>query len=155
MDLLNVGIIGLGVGLQHIVGYENHPNCKVSKVCDINSAKKNELIGINNGIEFTTNPSEVLRDPSIQIVSIASYDNFHYEQVSEALKNNKHVFVEKPICLHRYEADEIWKLFQKKKTLKLSSNLILRKCPRFIRLKDNIIKGEMGKILYLQGAYNC
>lgn len=154
MNHLNVGIIGLGVGLQHIAGYNAHPSCKVSKVCDLNSEKQKELVKLSRHIEFSTDPSSILSDPSIHIISIASYDNFHFDQIFEALKNNKHVFVEKPLCLHRHEADAIWKLLLKKKTLKLSSNLILRKCPRFIQLRDRINNGEMGKISYIEGAYN-
>ena len=39
----------------------------------------------------------------IDVISIASFDNFHAEQVIHSLNSQKHVFVEKPLCLNRRE----------------------------------------------------
>ena len=39
MNLLQAGIIGLGVGEQHISAYEAHPSFKVRTICDNNAAK--------------------------------------------------------------------------------------------------------------------
>ncbi len=80
-------------------------------------------------------PSKVLADPSIQIVSIATFDDCHHRQVVAALDHGKHVFVEKPLCLNQKEFDDIKSALERHPELTLSSNLILRKSPRFIELK--------------------
>ena len=36
---LRAGIIGLGVGVKHIDGYQHDSRCKVVSICDINREK--------------------------------------------------------------------------------------------------------------------
>ena len=40
MTQLRVGIIGLGVGENHIEGYRAHPGCKVIALCDFSEEKQ-------------------------------------------------------------------------------------------------------------------
>ncbi|MGV8056596.1 MAG: Gfo/Idh/MocA family protein [Smithellaceae bacterium] len=152
--MLKAGIIGLGVGEAHIEGYRNHPDCEVVALCDFSPEK---LAYANNkypALHITDNADEIIKDPSIDVVSIASYDNFHHDQVMAALACNKHVFVEKPLCLNEGEARNICRMLKRKPALKISSNLILRKYPRFINLKEKIARGELGEIYHIEGDYN-
>lgn len=52
------------------------------------------------GFEYCTgNNEEILNNPEINTLFIASRHNSHFNLVMEGLQNNKHVFVEKPLCL--------------------------------------------------------
>ena len=109
----NIGIIGLGVGEAHIRGFEQHPNCKVVAVCDFSKEKRNYAHKNYPHLMVTSHPDQILEDPDIDVVSIASYDNYHYDQIIKAIKNEKHVFVEKPICMYEKEAKNIYSLLKK------------------------------------------
>ena len=61
---LNAGIIGLGVGEKHISGYNNHPNCKVTKICDFNKDKLNEVHSRHQECIAIENANEILIDPN-------------------------------------------------------------------------------------------
>lgn len=154
MKRLKVGIIGLGVGEQHISGYEKHPNCEVVSLCDFSGEKLRMAGKKYPGLKLTKLSDDILNDPEIDAVSIASYDNYHYAQIAKAIANDKHVFVEKPLCLYRKEAENIRALLKNKPGLKLSSNLILRMSPRFHDLKKMIKNGKMGSLFYVEGDYN-
>jgi len=149
---IKAGIIGLGVGEQHISGYNKHPDCEVVVLCDSVKQKRIDLQKKYPEITIIANPNEILYDPNIDVISIASYDNFHHEQIIKALDNGKHVFVEKPLCLYESEAKEIRKKLNQTR-LKLSSNLILRQSPRFQYVKELIEKNELGSIYYLESDY--
>ncbi len=151
---LNAGVIGLGVGRQHIAGYNMHPQCEVTALCDCNEDVLEAVTAVYPGVRTTTEADEILTDPAIDIVSVASYDNYHYEQIVKALDHEKHVFVEKPLCLFAEEARDIRRRLDEKPHLQLSSNLILRKCPRFMKLKDMIRNGELGELFHVEGDYN-
>jgi predicted dehydrogenase len=151
---LKAGIIGLGVGEQHIAGYDSHPDCEVIALCDFSSEKLAKARTKYPHVTVTTNADEILEDPGIDVVSIASYDNYHFEQIEKGIGNNKHVFVEKPLCLYEHEAVHIRELLRDKPDLKMSSNLILRMCPRFQLLKKMIESGELGELFYVEGDYN-
>lgn len=153
MKKLKVGIIGLGIGEKHIKAYNRHSACEVVALCDFSKEKKQMAKKKYPDIFFLSDANKLLECQDIDIVSIASYDNYHYEQVCKAIHSGKHVFVEKPLCLFDYEAKEIRKVV-KQNNIKLSSNLNLRTTPRFLRLKDMIEKGELGEVFYVESDYN-
>jgi predicted dehydrogenase len=152
--LLKAGIIGFGVGEQHIAGYEAHPGCRVVAVADFAADKLDEAKRKYPHIRCTSSADDVLEDRDIDVVSIASYDNYHYEQIVKAIATDKHLFVEKPLCLHEEQAAHVRRLLSEKPYLKLSSNLILRRYPRFKSIKRLTETGEMGELFCVEGAYN-
>ncbi len=151
---LRVGVIGLGVGEKHIAAYQSHPDCEVVALCDFDEARLTTARDKYPGIRWTKVADELLTDPEISLISIASYDNYHYPQIMQALNNNKHVFVEKPLCLYEQEAREIRRRLEDNPSLRLSSNLVLRTVPRFRWLRQMIADGRMGQLYYVEGDYN-
>jgi len=153
MKKLKVGIIGLGIGSKHIDPFMNNPYSSVTHLCDFSEKKLSLYKNKHKDLTLTKDASDLLNNKNIDIISIASYDNYHFEQVISALQNNKHVFVEKPICLFPQEATKIKELLDKKRELKISSNLNLRSCPRFINLKNEILNNALGDIFYVESSY--
>ncbi len=154
MKRLRAGIIGLGVGERHIEGYQSHPECEVVALCDFSDEKLAMARNKYPGFQLTKQADEILENPKINVVSIASFDNYHYEQIVKAIENNKHIFVEKPICLYQEELAHIRALLKENPNLKLSSNLILRMSPRFRLLKKMIAAGDLGQLFHIEGDYN-
>lgn len=151
---LKIGIIGLGIGEAHIQGYQASEHCEVVSLCDFSEEKLNLAREKFSNFRLTKQADDILDDPAIDVVSIASYDNYHYEQIIKAINNNKHIFVEKPLCLYKEQAQCIRSLLRAKPALKLSSNLILRMSPRFRYLKKMITEGSFGDFFYVEGDYN-
>lgn len=154
MRKLKVGIIGLGVGAQHIAGYQGHPACEVTHLCDFSEAALHAAGQKYPQVQLRANADDLLTDPALDIISIASYDNYHYEQIGKALQHNKHVFVEKPLVLHLHEAQHIRALLRERPHLRLSSNLIMRRYPRFVGIKRRIEAGELGRLFHVEADYN-
>ena len=151
---LNAGVIGLGVGESHITGLLAHPRCKVSTICDLNEEALQTVAQRYPSCQLTVDPLSILDDPNIDIVCIASYDDAHESQVLRALRNNKHVFVEKPLCLSGKELNNIADELNSKPHLSFSSNHILRKTPRFAELKERISSNLLGEIFHMEGSYD-
>lgn len=154
MSKLKVAIIGLGVGEAHIAGYAKNEHCEVVAICDFNLEKLKEVSGRHPVLTCYTDANEVLKNPSIDVVSIATYDDIHFEQIMLGLENNKHLFVEKPLCIREEHAWAIFNTLQTKKHIKISSNLILRLTPRFVKLKELIDNDFFGEIYSIEGDYN-
>jgi predicted dehydrogenase len=154
MSDVRVGIIGLGVGEQHIAGYEAHEAARVTALCDMDEARLAEVAERHPGRRLFTDAAELIADPELDVVSIASYDSSHFELVAMALRAGRHVFVEKPLCLHRADADELWDLWRERPELRLSSNVPLRMSPRFAELRDWIAEGRLGELFYVEGDYD-
>ncbi len=154
MPKIRLGIIGLGVGMRQIPEFLSHPHAELGAVCDFSEEKLQEASLQYPGVRTTKVAEDLLNDPSLQIISVASYDQFHKEQVVQALANGKHVFVEKPLCTSEEELREIRVAAQKRPDLKISSNLVLRTYPRFAELKRRIESDDLGRLYDLEADYN-
>ena len=122
-------------------------------VSDIDPVRLAEVGARHPALRLEPDPDALLDDPGIDVVSIASYDDAHFAQVSRALRNGKHVFVEKPLCLDPDEARELHELRAAHPRLRMSSNLPLRLCPRFLAVRDALAAGRLGRIYYVEADY--
>jgi len=148
---LNVGVIGLGVGSRHVQAYDSHPNASVRIVCDFDN---NQLKKMNSDQIITTvNAEDVINDKKVDIVSIASFDNYHKMQIIQAIQNNKHIMAEKPICQDWNELVQIYEAQKDHPHIKLSSNLVLRTNSMFQKFKKDIKYGLFGDVFYFEGDY--
>ena len=92
-------MIEFGVGESHVIGLKSHPMCEVKAICDINQEVLKSRKKKYPSCSFSLDPDSKANDPEIDLKCIASYDDAHEQQVISVLRNNKHVFVEKPLCL--------------------------------------------------------
>jgi len=151
--MLHAGVIGLGVGERHISGYERHPMCQVTRLVDFSAEKRADVATRHPGRVIDRDADDILNDPDIDVVSIASYDQHHFDQIVRALEQGKHVFVEKPLVMTERHAHEVRERLNRNPHLKLSSNLILRRCPRFLQLKQDMAKGTFGDVFHIDADY--
>ena len=128
MKKINCAVIGMGVGERHANFYNNFKKTNLLKIFEINKNKVKKLKKKFPNTQFVSNENEIFRDKNIKLVSIASYDNFHFKQIIKCLENNKDIFIEKPICLNLKELKKINKCYINSKS-NISCNLILRTSP--------------------------
>lgn len=147
--IFKAAVIGLGVGMHHVKALESHPNCFVKKVYDFDKFKKFKFKKNFPNIEFVKNENEIFKDKDINIVSIASYDNFHYNQILKCIKFKKNIIVEKPVCLTQKQLSSINRLL-KKTNIKITSNMVLRSERLFRQIKKKILNK---KIISVEADY--
>lgn len=149
---LRAGVVGLGVGEQHVRSYAAIPGVEVVAVCDLDAERLTDIAD-RYGIERRSSDFRSITEADdIDVVSICSYDDVHAEQAISAFRHGKHVMVEKPIALFRGDASALLAAQQESGRF-ISSNLILRASPRFRELKQRIEQGDFGEIFYLEGDY--
>ena len=66
--------------------------------------------------KVVSEPDEIFSDPEVELVMICTRHNSHAQLVLEALKNGKHVFVEKPLSINQHELDEIAQFYKQKES---------------------------------------
>lgn len=152
MKTLRAGVIGLGVGEQHALSYKAIPGVELQAVCDIDPVRLSEAGDRLSVGERHRDWRRITEHPDIDVVSICSYDDTHAEQAVSAFRHGKHVMVEKPVALNRADAERVVRA-QQDSGCYITSNLILRRSPRFMELKRLIEAGEFGDIFYLEGDY--
>ena len=95
-----VGIIGMGIGQKHLEAIDNYKGAEVTIICEKDKKKIKKLQKRYPDKLITNDESHIFLDKEINLVSIASYDNYHYEQILKCIKFNKNLIVEKPLCLN-------------------------------------------------------
>ena len=140
--IFNAAVIGLGVGMHHVKALESHSNCCVKKVYDFDRLKKLKFKKNFPNVKFVEKEDEIFKDKDISIVSIASYDSYHYNQILKCIKFKKNIIVEKPVCLTQKQLSSLTKLLKKTK-IKITSNLVLRTTALFKQIKKKISNKEI------------
>jgi predicted dehydrogenase len=147
-------VIGLGVGEQHISGYRRATDTEVVALCDMDPEKRAAAAVRYPDCEVYAAAEAIIDAPGIDIISIASFDHHHADQVIRALDRGKHVFCEKPLCTSETELAAIRAARARNPGLRLSTNTILRMSPRFRDLRARICRGELGRLYYADADYN-
>lgn len=105
--MLNVAILGGGIGSEHINGYAKLPDrFQVSAICDTNQELAEKLARAT-GARATGEIDDILVDPDIDIVDICLPPAMHVPVAIRALEAGKHAVVEKPVAGALIDADRL------------------------------------------------
>lgn len=97
-NIINIGVIGYGYWGPNLVrNFSEIPGAKVKTVSDFQPELLAKAQARYPMIEVTTDYQEMLADPKIDAVAIATPVSSHFELALAALKAGKHVMVEKPM----------------------------------------------------------
>lgn len=116
--------------------------------CDSDPKRLAELHLHHPKVRTTSNFGEVLQDPEVEAVAIATPVITHFDLARQALVAGKHAFIEKPISLRSSDAQELIRLAEQNRTLLMVDHL-LEYHPAVERLRQLITHKELGEIFYL------
>lgn len=92
--------------------------------------------------------SEIITNSNIKGVVLAVPAKHHAAMAIDALKNGKHVFVEKPLAMNEAEASLMIETAKENK-VQLMVGHLLQYHPVFKKVKDIVQSGEIGEINYI------
>jgi predicted dehydrogenase len=95
---------------------------------------------------------ELLEDPQVDVVHIASPNNAHFEQVRQALRAGKHVVCEKPLATTSAETRELREL-ARASGLVHAVNYNARFYSQVVEARSRVANGELGDIRLITGSY--
>lgn len=152
METITIGQIGVGNWGKNILRtFYNHPQIRVKHVCELNPDTQKRIANDYSDLETSTYYENILKDPEIQAVVIATQPVTHFEFAKQALLAKKHVFVEKPMVLNVADGEELVKLADEQQRIVMVGH-ILEYHPAFVRLKEMIDRGELGDIYYMYSS---
>ena len=117
-------------------------------IVDTDSEILDRMAGDYPDAKVTASYSEVLNDPAINGLAIATPAETHGALVREALLAGKDVFVEKPLCLSETEGQELIRLAEESNRILMVGHLLWYH-PALLRLKALVNNGDLGRIRYI------
>jgi UDP-2-acetamido-3-amino-2,3-dideoxy-glucuronate N-acetyltransferase len=146
---IGLGIIGAGRwGINHVRTANQLLGDDLKYVCDFNPAASEKIKAVSAGIPFTTKLEDIIDNPEINAVIIATPAETHYEVAKKALLKGKNVLVEKPITLVSSEARELVDI-AKKADKKLMVGHVLLYHPAVKKIKEMVGENKIGKLQYI------
>ena len=109
-----IGLIGAGSFAQNYLLPALKDKAQLAIVATARPNNARYIADKYNFAACTGNASEVLSDKDVNTVFIATRHDTHAEYVMEALKSNKNIFVEKPLCLTENDLHQIKALYDTK-----------------------------------------
>jgi len=147
MEKIKVGIIGSlsFIAEKHIEAIKNLPaDFDFAGVCDLNENQlRNQAFKYE--VPFWTNYKEMLKISGIDLFVVATPNYLHKEIGENIARAQKDALIEKPMALNLEEADDLIKIFEKKKR-NLFVMMQMRFHPVLQAVKQTISEGRLGKI---------
>jgi predicted dehydrogenase len=147
------GVIGLGVGLQHARELAQLAEVELVALCDRDPQALAQACAEFPGVSAHIQENDLLDSGEVDAVVIATYDNEHAAAIIRAIGNGLHVFAEKPLATSRTELAAIRAELDRYPAVRLSTNTLLRRSPRFAWLKSRIAAGDLGELFHIEGDY--
>jgi predicted dehydrogenase len=148
-EALRVGVIGAGYwGPNLIRNFNEAPGSEVAMVADLSLERLAPIRKRYPGVRVTTDHRELLADPDIEAVAIATPIKTHRRLCEEALAAGKHVLVEKPLAGTAADAEAIVRAAERAgRTLMVGHTFVYN--PAVTTVRSFIERGELGKIQYI------
>lgn len=147
------GVMGLGVGHQHALTLLNDANSELVAVCDVNATILEKVSAEYGDAARFSSADEMLATTELDAIAVASYDWDHAQTIASCLELGIHVFAEKPLGTRIDDYQAIARCLNSNPRLRMTTNTLLRRSPRFAWLKKEIESGQLGKVFHVQADY--
>lgn len=149
MDKIGIAVIGLGGwGRNHIRTFIGLHDCAIHYVHDLSARAVETQLELYPALRAAASLDQILEDPAVRAVIIATTAAAHYDLARRALLAGKDVFIEKPMTLEVSESEELCALAEAGGRLIQVGHLMLFH-PAVNYLKEIIDRGELGDIYYI------
>lgn len=142
-------LIGAGLfGQRHAQAYQRHPLVEFKYVCDLDEARAKSVAEAYGAAAYTTDFNEIMADPDVIAVSVATPDPAHRDAVVAAAKAGKHILVEKPLATTVEDAEAMIAAANGA-GVKLMVDFHNRANPPMVAARDAVARGDIGKPSYV------
>jgi predicted dehydrogenase len=144
MQTVKLGIVGVGtMGAIHAqsVVEGSIPRCQLTAVCDPKAERLNQF----SSVEGFTSVDDFLRSSETDAVLIATPHYSHTTIGIRALESGRHVLVEKPISVHKSDAERLLAAHRGSKQV-FAAMFNQRTDPFFLKLRQLVQSGDLGTI---------
>lgn len=149
---ISVGVIGCGYwGPNLIRNFAENEEAVLGWVCDADARRLEKVARRYPAARASTDFAQLIADPRLEAVAIATPVATHFEFARRALEAGKHVLLEKPFTATVREAEELIALADARGlVLMVDHTFVFTGAVR--KIKEMVAAGEMGDLLYFDSV---
>ena len=150
MKKIPIGVIGCGYwGPNLIRNFQRIENAELTWICDKDTSRMEKVAhDFQLKSNITTDYNELLEDPKVKAVVIATPVTTHFELAEKSLKAGKHTLVEKPLTRTVEQSKRLVEISKEQNCILMVDHTFMFSSP-VIELKQILGNGELGEILYV------
>ncbi len=150
--MVNVGIIGVGYWGSNLVrAFNNIEDAAIAAVAERKPGRVHFVQKRYPHIRVTSDHHELLKDPTIDALIVATPVPTHFEVARDVLNAGKHVFIEKPMAYTVEEAETLRELANRL-GLVLAVGHVYQFSPAVSWLTSNIQDAKLGKMFHIDST---
>jgi len=147
--MITTAVVGAGYwGRNYVRNLAGMSGSQLSWVCDVDEEARHRAQRMAPAARLTTDLAEVVADPEVKAVVIATNAVHHHAHAMAALCADKHVLVEKPMAVSVEQAEELVALAEDRGLVLMVGHLMLYH-PAVEKLRAIVESGELGQIYYM------
>ncbi|QGN33869.1 Gfo/Idh/MocA family protein [Microlunatus sp. Gsoil 973] len=149
---LRAAVVGAGYWGPNLArNLHASPDWELATICDLDPARAQRVADRLGGVSITQDLDQVLADPSIDAVAIATPARTHHPIVLAALRAGKHVMVEKPLADDRNNGLEMVREAQQRGLVLMADHTYCY-TPAVLKIRELIQEGMLGDILFVDSV---
>jgi predicted dehydrogenase len=146
---VSVGVVGLGYWGPNLArNFDRLPGAELSWICDASDEARERWSASFPAARATPDLGEVLSDPAVDALVVATHVPSHAEVALQALEAGKHVFVEKPLAQSVADAERCAEAAKAGGRVLMVGHL-LEYHPGVETLKQIVDSGDLGDLHYI------
>ncbi|MFO7610189.1 MAG: Gfo/Idh/MocA family oxidoreductase [Candidatus Krumholzibacteriia bacterium] len=147
--MLKVGVIGCGYwGPNLIRNFHGLPGAEVAAIADLDETRLAKVGLLYPGARKTTNHLEIIEDPAIDAVVVATPMSTHFRLGRQVLEAGKHLFLEKPMATNSDDCRALVDLAARRNLVLMVGHTFIY-TPAVRKIKTLIDSGELGDVYYV------
>ena len=152
MKPIRLAVVGYGYWGPNLVRNAMEcPELELWGVCDMSPERLAKCATRYPSVRTCTSLDDVLEDPSVDAVAIATPPATHFPLVSRALEAGKHVLVEKPLATTVVDAEALVELAEDNDLVLMPGHTFLYS-PPVNKVRELINTGELGDIYFVTSS---
>ena len=149
---LNVAVVGAGYWGPNLArNFAASPEWNLAVVCDLDIERAQNVSGRVGGVPVSQSLDDVLADPAIDAIAVATPARTHHPIVMAALAAGKHVSVEKPLADTVERGTEMVDRARENGLVLLTDHTYCY-TPAVMKIRELIADGELGDILFIDSV---
>ena len=152
MSPIGLAVIGVGYWGPNLVRTARAtPEFRLEWLCDLDQERARRALDPYTNVRATASYEQVLADPAVGAVAIATPAATHFDLVRAALEAGKHVLVEKPLTATVAEGEKLAGL-ARRSGLALMCDHVYCYTPAVRRIRELIHSGEIGDVQFVDSV---
>ncbi len=146
--MIRIGLIGYGYWGPNLArNFGETEDCQVAGIADFRHERLSQALRRHPAATVTTDPTELIRNPNIDAIVIATPVAAHFDLAMAALAAGKHILVEKPVTTTSDEAERLIDQADRRGLTFMVDHTFLY-TPAVRKVRELCDKGSLGSLYY-------